>query len=71
MARDFPPAILISSLTVLTSMRRGDAPVPACPPTSCVLLSETLVTAARSSRSYHSLAVMPLTDVVAPERIVP
>src|SRR5690349_16751472 len=75
--RDFPapPAILISSGRVSTSMRRGDDPTCGCPftnapPTSFVDLSDTLVTAAFSSRSYQSLPMIPLTDGVAPDRIV-
>src|SRR5260370_31015545 len=63
--------IFNSSPTVLTSRRRGDAPGrPGIPPTSFVRGSNTLVMGWDVSRSYHSFAMMPLTDGVAPLRKV-
>src|SRR5580704_19124989 len=71
MLRDSIPCILISSPMLLPSRRRGDDPgAPATPPTSLDLGSKTLVTDRLLSRSYHSLAMMPLTDGVAPLRTV-
>src|SRR5450432_2521699 len=68
---DRPPlAIFNSSPSVLTSRRLGDDPGPASPPSSLAAPSETLVTWVFSSRSYQSLATIPLTDGIAPERKV-
>src|SRR5260370_9139131 len=63
--------ILNSSPMVLTNMRRGDAPGrPGIPPTSFVRGSNTLVMVWAVSRSYHSFAMMPLTEGGAPLRNV-
>ena len=64
-----PPAIFNSSPTVLTSSRLGEEPGP-LPPSNCVLASLTLVTCTPSSRSYQSLATIPLIEGVAPVRNV-
>src|SRR5690349_16520519 len=65
---DLPlPYIFISSPSVLTSMRRVDAPPSPAPPSIFTELSETLETWPPESRSYHSLATMPLIDGVAPD----
>ena len=69
----FPPsAILISSPMVLTSMRRGEAPVAvgSALPSSSVAASLAAVTRFPSSLSNHSLPTMPLTEGVAPLRNV-
>jgi hypothetical protein len=66
---DLPLAIFSSSPSVLTSSFDGDDARPLAP-SSCRLSSDTLVTCLPSSRSYHSLPTMPLTEGVAPVSIV-
>ena len=63
-------AIFISSPTVLTSIRRGEAGAELGAPIALTVGSVTLDTLAPVSRSNQSLPMMPLTDGVAPESIV-
>ena len=65
-----PEASLISSPTVLTSRRRGDAVAASGAPIGLTLESVMLWTCAAVSRSNQSLPMMPLTDGVAPLNIV-
>ena len=68
---DSAPDIFSSSPIVLTSRRRGEAEVRMpTPPTRKVLASLTLVTMPPVSRSYQSLATMPLIEGGAPLRKV-
>src|SRR6266849_1922504 len=71
MTFESPPWDFNSSPTVLTSRRRGDEPArPGTELTSFDFGSKTLVTFCAVSRSYHSLAMIPLTDGGAPLRNV-
>ena len=63
-------ARFISSPSVLTSRRRGDAPAVADPPRGRTESSETLVTFLPDSRSYQSLPTIPLMLGVAPVSMV-
>jgi hypothetical protein len=62
-------AIFSSSPSVLTSIRRGEAPSPP-PPRIFSAASDTLVTERPVARSYQSLAMIPLTAGSAPDRKV-
>ena len=62
-------AIFSSSPTVLTSIRRGEAPSPV-PPTIFSAGSDTLVTVRPLVRSYQSLPMMPLRAGSAPDMYV-
>src|SRR5690606_10394346 len=65
-----PAATLISSPSVLTRRRRGDAAAPEAAPTGVTVVSVTLVTLLPVARSNQSLPMMPLTDGVAPVSMV-
>src|SRR3954465_1890724 len=65
-----PAASFISSPTVLTRSRRGDAFAASAAPTGWTVSSEILETDAPDSRSNQSFPIIPLTDGVAPDSIV-
>ena len=65
-----PEASFISSPSVLTSKRRGEAVAAAGAPTGLTVSSVMLATDFPDSRSNQSLPMIPLTDGVAPVNIV-
>jgi hypothetical protein len=65
-----PDASFISSPSVLTSSRRGDAAAASGAPTGFTVVSVTLATVFPDSRSNQSFPMIPLTDGVAPDNIV-